>query len=138
VLAAVLVPILVLTRPRRRVLVGVSAEGITLLGRPGARGTGARQRRIAWAAIWRVVVVDDVGGGRVVVGVRLRPGAPLPPGARVVIDDPSGAGPLQPDLCQALDAARIDRAALAAAVRALAPPGVELVGEPLAALGGQA
>jgi hypothetical protein len=52
---------------------------------------------------------------------------------RAVIGDPSDRRSLQPELVQDVPAAALDRAWLAAAVRAFAPPGVELGPEPVMA-----
>jgi hypothetical protein len=130
IVVAFLLALFVLMLPRRQVLLRVGHEGISLKRSTGRLATGARSRHIPWSSVAQVVVADLGDGRPVRVGLRLRPGAPLPWGVRAVIGDPSDRRSLQPELAQDVPAAALDRARLAAAVRAFAPPGVELLPEP--------
>jgi hypothetical protein len=88
---------------------------------PGVRLGGAS---VPWSSIWQVVVISTPVG----LGIRLRPGAPLPDGMSGVVYDPGDPQALH--VRRDLPARDADR--LAAAVRAFAPPGVNVVFEDVA------
>lgn len=101
----------------------VDAGGVHL-GR-GVRYEHGDQRTmitaVPWSSIRDVVVVSPGpigGGGGTEVGVRLKPGAPLPDGARPIIVDPANPDAVHADLCTGVPG-RFDRGRLAEAVAAL-------------------
>jgi hypothetical protein len=106
---------------QRSLVLKVDAEGVQL----GSGGYALRDRRtvitsVPWSSIRDVVVSSPgpIGGeGGIEVGVRLRPGAPLPQGARTMITDPRNPDAVQPDLCTGVPR-HLDRQRLAAAVAA--------------------
>ena len=89
---------------QRSLVLKVDAGGVHL-GR-GVRYEHGDQRTmitaVPWSSIRDVVVVSPgpIGGeGGTEVGVRLKPGAPLPDGARSMIVDPANPDAMQADLC---------------------------------------
>lgn len=105
---------------QRSLVLKVDAGGVRL-GR-GVRYEHGDQRTmitaVPWSSIRDVVVVSPgpIGGeGSTEVGVRLKPGAPLPDGARAMIVDPANPDAVQADLCTGV-AGRFDRGRLAEAV----------------------
>ena len=107
---------------QRSLVLQVDAEGVKL-GR-GVRYEYGDQRTmitaVPWSSIRDVVVISPgpIGGeGGTEVGVRLRPGAPLPQGARAMVSDPRNPDAVQPDMCTGVPG-RFDRKRLAEAVAA--------------------
>ena len=107
---------------QRSLVLQVDADGVKL-GR-GVRYDYGDQRTmitaVPWSSIRDVVVISPgpIGGeGGTEVGVRLRPGAPLPQGARAMVSDPRNPDAVQPDMCTGVPG-RFDRKRLAEAVAA--------------------
>ena len=115
---------------QRSLVLKVDAEGVQL-GRGVRSQQGDRRTTVTsvpWSSIRDVVVSSPgpIGGeGGTEVGVRLRPGAPLPRGARAMISDPRSPDAVQPDMCTGVPG-RFDRQRLAAAVAANGAQVVEL------------
>ena len=105
---------------QRSLVLKVDAEGVQL-------GRGVITS-VPWSSI-RDVVVSSPGPigseGGTEVGVRLRPGAPLPRGARAMISDPRNPDAVQPDMSTGVPG-RFDRQRLAAAVAANGAQVVEM------------
>lgn len=107
---------------QRSLVLKVDARGVRL-GRGVRYEYGSPQAMITsvpWASIRDVVIVSPGPFGAdagTEVGVRLRPGAPLPQGARAVVDDPRDPDAVQPDMRTRVGD-RFDRGRLEAAVSA--------------------
>lgn len=95
---------------------------------PGVR---LDEAKIPWPSIRQLVVLTpdgaDASHGAVEIGVRLRFGAPLPDGMGYVIYDPRDPDVLH--FWNSIPVGRFEPARFDAAVRAFAPPGVQVVGE---------
>jgi hypothetical protein len=92
---------------------------------PGIRLGGAK---VPWPSIWQVVVFPaqaDRSKGGTEFGIRLRHGVPLPEGMHGVVYDPHRPQALH--LQRSLRSGGPGEQRLAAAVRAFAPPEVEIV-----------
>jgi hypothetical protein len=107
---------------QRSLVLKVDASGVRL-GR-GVRyeynSPQAMITTVPWSSIRDVVVVSPGpfgGDAAAEVGVRLKPGAPLPPGARAIVSDPRAPDAVQPDMRTRVGD-RLDRARLEAAVAA--------------------
>ena len=107
---------------QRSLVLKVDESGVTL-GR-GVRYEWGDQRtmitRVPWSSVRDVVVVSPgpiASEGGVEVGLRLKPGAPLPDGARAIITDPRNPDAVQPDMSTGVpgrfDAGRLERAVTA-------------------------
>ena len=73
--------------------------------------------QVPWSSIGEVLLIHQPSGQEQ-VAVRLNGDAPLPWDVRGVIRDPRGPSPIAPELRTALPRAKLDRAALSAAVMA--------------------
>lgn len=104
VLAGVVVIVSSAVRARAMcTLLRVDSRGITLSGQPRQEAV-----YVPWASVREVVVVTDMAA-EPRVGVRLRPGAPLPDGVPGIVQDPANTGRVAPSLVRT--APRLDRAA---------------------------
>ncbi|MGI8699504.1 MAG: hypothetical protein ACR2J0_10240 [Mycobacteriales bacterium] len=106
-----------------RVALEVGPKGIRL----GQTANRYSRRLVAvpWRSIAEVVVLaprmsapEDLATNVGEVGVRLRPGAPLPAGVRGIVREPGGTGPL---VTRPLRGSTLDQTRLAGAVSAYAP-----------------
>jgi hypothetical protein len=107
---------------QRSLVLKVDASGLTL-GRGVQYEWGTQQAmstRVPWSSVRDVVVVQPgpiASEGGIEVGVRLKPGAPLPDGARAIVSDPREPDAVQPDLRAGVPA-RFDPRRFAEAVAA--------------------
>ena len=106
---------------QRSLVLRVDADGVRL-GRGIEYELGYQRMMgatVPWSSVRDVVVLSPgpLAGGPAQVGVRLKPGAPLPEGARAVVSDPSRPDEVAPDLRTAVpggfDRVRLERAVAA-------------------------
>ncbi|MDQ3611802.1 MAG: hypothetical protein M4D85_09420, partial [Actinomycetota bacterium] len=89
----------------------IDADGVTFSPSHGKRSPVF----VPWLSVREVVVVTGPTAAPQ-VGVRLRPGAPLPQGVRGMVHDPTRPDAVQPSLTRVVPG--LDRSALAMAVQA--------------------